>query len=132
MPVPRILQQIEHVVVLMLENRSFDNVVGWLYRSDAPAALRAGRSSPVYDGLNTGSYSNSYKGRLLPVTAGTGGAAQPLRVPRLDPHVRLPRMSRFSCSATTPEKSTDDDRAGRGREDAGLRPQLRHGVGELG
>ena len=25
------LGNIEHVVVLMLENRSFDNVLGWLY-----------------------------------------------------------------------------------------------------
>jgi len=25
------LNQIEHIVVLMLENRSFDNIFGWLY-----------------------------------------------------------------------------------------------------
>ena len=25
------LKQFEHIVVLMLENRSFDNVFGWLY-----------------------------------------------------------------------------------------------------
>ena len=25
------LERIEHVVVLMLENRSFDNLLGWLY-----------------------------------------------------------------------------------------------------
>jgi len=29
--------QIEHVVVLMLENRSFDSVLGWLYEDDEPA-----------------------------------------------------------------------------------------------
>src|SRR5574338_653391 len=28
------LQKIEHVVVLMLENRSFDNMLGWLMHSD--------------------------------------------------------------------------------------------------
>lgn len=28
------LQKIEHVVVLMLENRSFDNMLGWLGASD--------------------------------------------------------------------------------------------------
>ena len=33
------LQQIEHVVVLMLENRSFDNVFGWLYDPTNPAPL---------------------------------------------------------------------------------------------
>ncbi|NJC98125.1 MAG: hypothetical protein FIB03_17615 [Anaerolineae bacterium] len=28
------LQKIEHVVVLMLENRSFDNLLGWLKHPD--------------------------------------------------------------------------------------------------
>ena len=80
------MPQIEHIVVLMLENRSFDNVVGWLYRTEAPPRVVPAGSSPVYDGLTTGPYSNDYKGRTLPVTVGTGQAAQPLRVPRLDPH----------------------------------------------
>jgi len=31
------LDNIEHVVVLMLENRSFDSLLGWLYEHDAPA-----------------------------------------------------------------------------------------------
>lgn len=31
------LDNIEHVVVLMLENRSFDSMLGWLYEHDAPA-----------------------------------------------------------------------------------------------
>jgi phospholipase C len=30
------LQQIKHIVVLMLENRSFDNLLGWLYDGEAP------------------------------------------------------------------------------------------------
>jgi phospholipase C len=29
-----ILSGIEHIVVLMLENRSFDNILGWLYDSN--------------------------------------------------------------------------------------------------
>jgi len=28
------LDRINHIVVLMLENRSFDNVLGWLYDSN--------------------------------------------------------------------------------------------------
>lgn len=31
-----IMPQIEHVVVLMLENRGFDHVMGWLYEQDQP------------------------------------------------------------------------------------------------
>lgn len=29
-------QEIKHVVVLMLENRSFDNLLGWLYSEEQP------------------------------------------------------------------------------------------------
>jgi len=31
------MDNIEHVVVLMLENRSFDSLLGWLYEHDMPA-----------------------------------------------------------------------------------------------
>jgi phospholipase C len=31
------MKNIEHVVVLMLENRSFDSLLGWLYEGDTPA-----------------------------------------------------------------------------------------------
>ena len=30
------MDKIEHVVVLMLENRSFDSMLGWLYEHDSP------------------------------------------------------------------------------------------------
>jgi phospholipase C len=52
---PRILQQIDHIVVVMLENRSFDNMCGWLYSGsgDAPKAfLPAASSNQPYEGLN--------------------------------------------------------------------------------
>jgi len=54
-----ILPQIEHVVVLMMENRSLDNLLGWIYPSGAlPAQVLPAGSSPTYDGLNP-SLSNS-------------------------------------------------------------------------
>lgn len=34
------LDQIDHIVVLMLENRSFDNVLGWLYDKDNQAPFK--------------------------------------------------------------------------------------------
>ena len=37
--------KIEHIVVLMLENRSFDNLLGWLYEDGAP-------NDQYFDGLN--------------------------------------------------------------------------------
>jgi phospholipase C len=44
------MDNIEHVFLLMLENRSFDTMLGWLYEHDTPAlnipACRAGRPVP--------------------------------------------------------------------------------------
>jgi phospholipase C len=54
-----ILPQIDHVVVLMMENRSLDNLLGWIYPSGAtPAQVLPAGSSPSYDGLNS-AFSNS-------------------------------------------------------------------------
>ncbi len=35
-PQPDKLKKIKHIVVLMLENRSFDNLLGWLYEGETP------------------------------------------------------------------------------------------------
>ncbi|HLF25519.1 MAG TPA: alkaline phosphatase family protein [Anaerolineae bacterium] len=35
-PNPAALKRIKHILVLMLENRSFDNLLGWLYAKEAP------------------------------------------------------------------------------------------------
>ena len=35
-PRPGVLKKIKHIVVIMLENRSFDNLLGWLYDGEAP------------------------------------------------------------------------------------------------
>jgi phospholipase C len=49
---PGILPQIKHVVVVMLENRSFDNLCGWLYSGDAQPSLYLPRGSRAsFEGL---------------------------------------------------------------------------------
>ena len=55
------LDKIEHIVVLMMENRSFDNVLGFLYPGN-----------PLFNGVNTG-MSNPRPGNdgLVHVSAGT-------------------------------------------------------------
>ncbi|HEX8888727.1 MAG TPA: alkaline phosphatase family protein [Pyrinomonadaceae bacterium] len=59
------LNQIEHIVVLMMENRSFDNVLGWLYGDDVPR----GQS---FEGLYGKNLSNPLPdGSLVPVGKGT-------------------------------------------------------------
>lgn len=72
------MAQIDHVVVLMLENRSFDSLLGRLY----PA-------SPEFDGL-TGDESNIVNGQTIPVwTSGAATWAAPSR-----------RRIRPNCSPT--------------------------------
>ncbi len=87
------LDTIDHVVLLMLENRSLDSVLGWLYADEQPARVVGADARPDYQGLQTGEYANEYGGRLLPATRGTTGATgksgvapQPLRVPGFDPN----------------------------------------------
>lgn len=44
--------EIKHVVVLMLENRSFDNVLGWLYSEDAPLQFIPSDQALPFQGLS--------------------------------------------------------------------------------
>ena len=51
----KILPQIEHIVVVMFENRSLDSMLGWLYGpSDIPEVVLPAGSPPMFDGLVTG------------------------------------------------------------------------------
>ena len=47
------MSNVKHVVVLMLENRSFDNMVGYVYadQDNKPAVVIPPGSSPTYNGL---------------------------------------------------------------------------------
>ena len=57
------LQQIKHIVVVMMENRSFDNLVGWLYdpTNPPPYNIPAPANGPnTYDGLLPQTYFNEY------------------------------------------------------------------------
>jgi phospholipase C len=80
-------EKIDHVVLLMLENRSLDNVLGWLYAGDAPEdkpkRFIGTDTTARYHGLE----------EVEGITKGTVGAtgtsgvpAQPLRVPGFDPN----------------------------------------------
>lgn len=45
-------RKISHIVVVMLENRSLDNLCGWLYADSAPKLVLPAGSPPQFDGLN--------------------------------------------------------------------------------
>jgi phospholipase C len=57
------LERIEHIVVLMLENRSFDHMIGYL-------SLEAGRDD--VDGLRPGMANDHGGRRYRPVSPGAG------------------------------------------------------------
>lgn len=57
------MQNIKHVVYYMLENRSFDNLLGWLYELDQPAQIIANekqKNDPFY-GLKENTYFNTFE-----------------------------------------------------------------------
>lgn len=57
-----IFPQIKHTVVLMLENRSFDNILGWLYDDDAPEHYIPATTTQEFNGLTEGAHTNSNPG----------------------------------------------------------------------
>jgi phospholipase C len=91
------LNLIENIVVVMLENRSFDQMLG---------TLRA--SSPQFEGLKLdGSMYNTWNGVNYPVTNTSSG--NPFTTPTPDPGESFPDMNLQIFSATDPapgEKAT--------------------------
>ena len=93
---PRLtMPQVKNVVFLMLENRSLDNLLGWLYEKDNPQRVFPENSSKVYDGLQTGPYSNPAYDRYgnvvnYPVTKIPGGLGSNAdRMPYYDPNEEM-------------------------------------------
>jgi hypothetical protein len=68
------LQSIEHFVVLMLENRSFDNLLGGLYPK-----------SKDFDGVDGSESNKDRSGNVWPLTETPGGDVAGLSVPNPDP-----------------------------------------------
>jgi phospholipase C len=57
--VGKILPQIDHIIVVMLENRSLDNLCGWLYSGATPGHFIPQGSNPSFDGVNAGLWNPS-------------------------------------------------------------------------
>jgi len=66
------MAQIEHVVVLMLENRSFDNVLGWLYDSQNAPPFDKVPYGQTFDGVSGRDFKNpGPDGQQVPVGSTT-------------------------------------------------------------
>nr|WP_059711891.1 alkaline phosphatase family protein [Burkholderia ubonensis] len=80
------MDNIEHVVVLMLENRSFDSLMGWLYEHDLPArnipAAKEGDEFRGLSGLNLAQFINrADNGLSSPPIRGVDGFSVPSVAP---------------------------------------------------
>ncbi len=100
---------IKHVVVLMLENRSFDSMLGWLYEKDAPAQVIPQPKDPSdrFRGLQSVSL-NSF---VNPSPDGTFSAVPTRRCraspsPTIDPGEEFPHVhTQFTARNPTPPPS---------------------------
>jgi len=82
-----VLPQIETVVYLMLENRSLDNVLGWLHEEGVPNLVPHDSLPQHFDGIPVGAYNADGLVRFSPNKSDDrDGATQFLRWPRWDPY----------------------------------------------
>ncbi|MEO6921265.1 MAG: alkaline phosphatase family protein [Collimonas sp.] len=82
----QILPQVEHIVVVMFENRSLDNMLGWLYADGgAPAAVLPAAGAAQFDGLRADLWN--------PANAGYFGGEAPQKI----------MVGRGTASSTVPD-----------------------------
>ncbi|WP_204346058.1 alkaline phosphatase family protein [Psychroserpens algicola] len=75
--------EIKHIVYLMLENRSLDQLLGWLYDEHPPLVNIPSQVSPTYNGLKENTYFNlDSNGNKHYVVKGVDN----MNVPVHDPH----------------------------------------------
>jgi phospholipase C len=87
------MENIEHVVVVMFENRSFDNLLGWLYdnQTNPPKFNIPSQTPPTFEGLTVNTFSNQINSTAPPVFAARPTSAWPScpnrnQVPTPDPN----------------------------------------------
>jgi phospholipase C len=83
------MPQIKKIIFLMLENRSLDNLLGWVYQGSRPLTVFPKGSSPQFDGLVEGKfslpYSSSVSYPVIPIPDKYIGE----RVPAWDPYEEM-------------------------------------------
>ena len=111
------IENIEHVVVVMFENRSFDNLLGWLYdnASNPPKFNIPAQDPPTFDGLQANTYYNSLNGTQYQVVRGTTAAlCCPNRnqVPTPDPQEEFVHVTEQLFGTQTPAAGQTADMSG--------------------
>ena len=78
------MNNIKHIVYLMLENRSFDSVLGYLYENDSPEHfIPVGNKNP-FDGINKDCWNPDKLGNQIP--AFKINPAPNIEIPSVDPN----------------------------------------------
>ena len=106
------MDQIKHIVYLMFENRSLDNLLGWLYENEEPKLKINIIDPPYYDGLKEDTFYNYGRfgwfgifGKKHFITRGTG---HKMNVPSFDPD------EEYSCVNT--QLFEDKSNPGKGKK----------------
>jgi phospholipase C len=100
---PMSIDKIEHVVVLMLENRSFDSLLGWLYQYDAPSQFIPASPGAPFRGLQDvkpDDFTNTALNGTLTATPTRG--VQGFSVPTADPGEEYAHVTTQFYNASTP------------------------------
>lgn len=111
------MESIEHVVVVMFENRSFDNLLGWLYDSttDPPPHNIPEQNPTTFEGLSANTYSNTLNGSTVfasrPPTS-WASAPNPNTVPTPDPHEEFPHIANQLFGTSSPAAGATADMSG--------------------
>jgi phospholipase C len=111
------LKDIEHIVVVMMENRSFDNLLGWLYDNQAnpPPFNIPAQPAPTFEGLKPNVYFNELNGNRVyashPPTAWPP-ANNPNVVPTPDPHEEFQFVTVQLFGTANPAPGTQADMSG--------------------
>jgi phospholipase C len=92
------LSQIKHVVVVMFENRSFDNMLGWLYPSGEaqPSQFLPGTNGAPFEGLKPELWNpsnESYFRGAPPDKVPISSSAPDMRTPDVDPEEQFHYVS---------------------------------------
>ena len=103
---PRHVPGFDHVVVVMFENRSFDNILGRLYSA-------AEKTRSDFDGINQGSYSNKGPdGADIPAYVYEGSTDTVMQQPQPDPGETYPHVNTQLFDIIAPETNAHVERYG--------------------
>ncbi|MET0853933.1 MAG: hypothetical protein ABWY30_04840, partial [Microterricola sp.] len=99
---PRSMPGFDHLIVVMGENRSFDNLLGYLYDKET---LPKGQS---FDGLAFGDYANTAPdGTVIPAHVYTGSTDEIMGSPSPDPGEEYPHVNTQLFNRIDPAANAD-------------------------